>query len=340
MRTVARSAGVSAQAVSLALRNHPSIAAGTRQRIQQVAQRVGYRPDPNVTKLMHHLRAGRGLGTAANVCALTTRSAKVPEAFCDLLLAGARSAAQAAGFTLDVQHFENDAAAGRRLQRVLRSRGVEGIVLLPMAQVCTLDDLLDWAGFSVVSATLSVTSPRFDSVAASHFQNVLRIGEQLRGAGYRRPGLIIHRNHDRRCGHSITAAQAWPGIFGGLELVRAHVCDRLEGPALRRWLKTENPDVVLVEQDEMARELLQSRVELGGRPIVSCSARPLADGRFPFPGNYDQPQLIGAAAVEVLTRMVTIGKRGIPANPQTTLVEGTWVGGPIAPPAGRRQSDD
>ena len=81
-------ARVSAQAVSLALRNHPSIGEATRRRIHQVAQRAGYRPDPQVAKLMHHLRAGRGQRTNANVCALTTRPARVRETFCDLLLQG------------------------------------------------------------------------------------------------------------------------------------------------------------------------------------------------------------------------------------------------------------
>jgi hypothetical protein len=60
-------------------------------------------------------------------------------------------------------------------------------------------------------------------------------------------------------------------------------------------------------------------------PIVSCSARPLANGKFPFRGNYDRPEEIGAAAMEKLARKIATGQRGIPESPRTTLVRGTWV---------------
>jgi DNA-binding LacI/PurR family transcriptional regulator len=254
----------------------------------------------------------------------------VREAFCDLLLQGAVAAAQAAGFTLQVIHVDRAATARLRLQHILRSRGVEGLILLPMAEVGSLDDLLDWREFSVVSATLSVTSPRFDSVAANHFRNVLNLCERLRQDGFRRPGLVIHEKHDARCGHNITAAQAWHGIYGNLELVRAHRCERLEPAALRRWLEQEKPDVLLAEQDELAHDLERQRALLGDRLIVSCSARPLDNGKFSFPGNHERPEQIGATAVEILTRMVTIGKRGIPPHPQMTLVDGAWVDGRVA----------
>ena len=240
------------------------------------------------------------------------------------------AAAQAAGFSLQVIHVDRAATARRRLQHVLRSRGVEGVILLPMAEVGPLDDLLDWREFSVVGATLSVTSPRFDSVAANHFRNVLNLCEHLQQDGYRRPGLVIHEKHDARCGHNITAAHAWHGIYGNLELVRAHRCVRLERVALRRWLDQEEPDVLLAEQDELAHELARERALVGDRLIVSCSARPLDHGEFFFPGNHERPEQIGATAVEILTHMVTIGKRGIPAHPQMTLVDGIWVDGRMA----------
>src|SRR5580692_4026836 len=57
MRDIAELAGVSAMTVSKALRNSPKIARRTRERILKIAGRVGYRPDPELTKLMNHLRS-------------------------------------------------------------------------------------------------------------------------------------------------------------------------------------------------------------------------------------------------------------------------------------------
>eukprot|EP01036_Dinobryon_divergens_P028484 gene28484-37436_t len=314
MRTIAEAAGVSVQAVSLALRNHPTVGSETRERIQALARKLGYTPDPQLTKLMHHLRAGREKKFTASVCALTTRPARSEETFCDLLLDGAREAARAAGFALQVVHVDSDEMAGERLPRMLRQRGVEGVILLPMAGLEALDTLLDWREFSVVSATLSVTSPAFDRGVADHFFNNLALGQRLREAGFRRPGLVIHTKHDKRCGHAITAAHAWQGIYGGGEPVRALVCDRIEAAALRRWLREERPDVLLAEHDQAARELGVTGVVAEALEIVSCSARPEKNGKFPFPGNYDKPREIGAVAVQKLAQKIAVGQRGVPAN--------------------------
>jgi DNA-binding LacI/PurR family transcriptional regulator len=332
MRTLAESAGVSVQAVSLALRNHPSIARETREKIQALARKAGYAPDPQLVKLMHHLRTTHDQKVAASVCALTTRPPTSEEAFCDLLRDGAQEAARSAGFSFEVIHTDLDETSGARLQRRLRSRGVEGLILLPMADLRGLDALLDWREFSVVSATLSVTSPQFDRVVADHFLNIFNLCDRLRDAGYRRPGLVIHANHDKRCGHSITASHAWHGIYGGVEPIRAHLCARIEPLALKRWLTAQSPDVLLAEHDDLARELQQTGGLTGKLPIVSCSARPLKNGTFPFSGNYDKPREIGAVAVETLARKIAVGQRGIPENPHTTLVRGTWVGGPMPRP--------
>ena len=323
------------QAVSLALRNHPTVGRQTRERIQALARKHGYVPDPQLAKLMHHLRAGRERKLIASVCALTTRPPTAEETFCDLLLDGARKAARAAGFTLHVVHVDSAELAGERLPRMLRQRGVEGLLLLPMAGLEALDRLLDWREFSVVSATLSVTSPQFDRVVADHFLNNFTLAEHLRAAGYRRLGLVIHAKHDQRCGHSITAAHAWHGIYGGVEPVRAHRCARVEPVALQRWLKAEQPDVLLAEHDDLARELQETGGLTGKLRLVSCSARPDRAGKFPFPGNYDKPREIGAEAVGMLARKIAVGQRGVPDNPRTTLVRGAWVG---SLPVRRRRS--
>jgi len=334
LRHLAELASVSTQAVSLALRNHPSIGRSTRDRIRALALREGYAPDPHLVKLMHHLRGRKTPKATASVCALTTRPPNLKEKFCDLLLEGAREGARAAGFAFDIMYIDS-AESRRRLQRQLRQRGVEGLLLLPMARLEALDELLDWREFSVVSATLSVARPHFDRVVADHFLNNFSICERLQRDGFRRPGLVIHAQHDQRCGHSISAACAWHGIYGKVEPLKAHVCDKLEASALRRWLTKERPDVVLAEQDALAHLLRAAGGMLAGLPIISCSARPLDDGTFPFSGNYDRPDEIGATAVERLAHKIATGQRGIPEQPHTTLVRGKWIEGndrPVAAP--------
>src|SRR5471030_1284470 len=72
LRTIAQAAGVSLATVSLALRDNPQTSRKTRARIKAVADRMGYRPDPRVAKLMSYLQQRKhrtGDGTLAFVTA-------------------------------------------------------------------------------------------------------------------------------------------------------------------------------------------------------------------------------------------------------------------------------
>src|ERR1044071_9901410 len=60
LQEIAEEGHVSRATVSLALRNHPSIPSETRGRIQAVANRLGYRPNPLISTLMSYQRRAKG----------------------------------------------------------------------------------------------------------------------------------------------------------------------------------------------------------------------------------------------------------------------------------------
>src|SRR5215211_5116499 len=59
LREVAAVAKVCVMTVSLAPRDNPRISTGTRDRIKRLAAELGYHPDPELSRLMNHLRASR-----------------------------------------------------------------------------------------------------------------------------------------------------------------------------------------------------------------------------------------------------------------------------------------
>src|SRR5260221_6236539 len=67
LRSLAAEAGVSPMTVSLALRNSREVSAATRKKIERLATARGYRPDPHVTKLMHHLRTRASAKIGGNI---------------------------------------------------------------------------------------------------------------------------------------------------------------------------------------------------------------------------------------------------------------------------------
>ena len=72
IKDIARQLDVSHTTVSLALRNHPSLPAATRARIQKLARELGYRPNPLVHALMAHVRAAQPVKSTTTAGALYT----------------------------------------------------------------------------------------------------------------------------------------------------------------------------------------------------------------------------------------------------------------------------
>eukprot|EP01035_Chromulina_nebulosa_P029894 gene29894-39673_t len=52
MKSIAAQAGVTQATVSMCLANNPRIPAATRERIQALAKKLGYQPNPYVSTLM------------------------------------------------------------------------------------------------------------------------------------------------------------------------------------------------------------------------------------------------------------------------------------------------
>ena len=327
MRTIATAAGVSAMTVSLALRNHPRISAATRELVQRVAARLGYRPDPTVAKLMHHLRVRRKPGFQASIAALTTIAADAGSPYLHEILRSAQRRAEELGYGFTLFRVDDAAAARPALQRVLRSRGVEGLLLLPVATPRAFDALLEWAEFSVVTTTYGVLAPEFHRVVPHQFGNALAMCQQLARAGYRRIGLVLPAEHDLRVHHGFSAAVAWQNLIGGTEFVRPlmHRGALPLAEEVRGWFARERPDVIIAAGDKECQPIAQ---QLGLRvPGRIGFASVNKAGRSVFAGIEERPAEIGATAIELLAGMIQRGEKGIPAVPKVTMIDGRWLEG-------------
>lgn len=329
LRTLAAEAGVSAMTFSLALRNRPEISTATRRRLQRLAKLRGYQPDPTISKLMQHLRMSSPARRQANICGLVEAApgpGGIRHEFAERVQLGLRKRAESLGFAFGTMEISEDANRGR-LQRVLRSRGVEGVVLMPMPRQRDLGALLEWEHYSVVSVTSSITAPRVHSVTPNHYDNIIRACRQLTKEGYRRIGLAISREWDERVRHRWAGGVTWQNEFGGTEPVPpflgAAVGPKLSDPGFAAWLNTHRPDVILVE--EIDGELLAQTLRAMGRrkrPDVFSLDWPNSRAGT---GMDQRPEEIGSVAIEILAGMISRGERGVPDRPLSIMVDGEWV---------------
>jgi DNA-binding LacI/PurR family transcriptional regulator len=327
LRTIAEAAGVSAMTVSLALRNHPRIPETTRLRIQGLASTLGYRPDPHVTKLMQHLRAGRKPGFQASLAGITTVPEGKETSYVSALISAARKRAEELGYGFTVFRIGDPPTSQPALQRTLRSRGIEAVLLLPVATPRDFTPLLEWSNFAVVATTYGVLTPQFHRVVPHQFGNALQICHQLAALGYRRIGLVLPAEQDVRVHHGFSAAVSWQSSLGGTEQVKPliHTGAFPERAEALAWYKREKPDVILASGDKECRAVAE-QLSLSVPGHVGFASATKAE-RSVFAGIDERPAEIGAAAVEQLASLLQRGQMGIPAVPKITMVDGEWMDG-------------
>ena len=331
LRSLAAEAGVSAMAVSLALRNSPGVSNATRGKIQQLAERRGYRPDPTISRLMAHLRGGRTVRFRANLCGISDRwpsDAGVETSYRDRLLFGLRQRADALGYGFELVHLD-DFASGRPLQRRLFARGIQGLVILPLLRPRDLVGLLNWNLFATVTVTSSLVAPRFNGVSPQHFDNMLLACQKLAAMGRQRIGLVLPRDWDLRVNHRWTGAITWQNHFGGTHPVPPFISNEsgpgLDVKALMAWVIREKPDVVI--SDQIAQPALHEAIGVLPRHLRPQLVTLNSSGINGQTGIDQQVEEIGSTAIDMLASMILHSEKGVPAAAHTTMILGRWVPG-------------
>jgi DNA-binding LacI/PurR family transcriptional regulator len=320
---VARAAGVSPMTVSLSLRNHASIPERTRDRIRKIAEEMGYKPDPLIGKLMQQLRLGGRRRASFSLCLLCQRRTKGGMQYQDYIALGAKKAAEGLGYFFDTVEIDEAMDRPDRLRRLLYSRGIEGIVLAPLFPPADLTKLLDWSKFSVVSTSISVLGPAVHRVIPNQFANALLLGRELNKLGHRRLGLLISRDLDERTGHRLDAAIQWLNHENGvrdLETLRWELA-MPSAAMLERWINKNRPDAVI---SDSAYNLDKFVAEVPGLKKLALASTAIIDDGSPYAGILENPEAVGAAAVELLSALFQKGERGIPPIPRTTMINGSF----------------
>ena len=134
IRIMAHALGVSRTTVSEALRDHPRVKPETRVRVQAWAKQAGYRFNPLASSILSEVRRTR-LNTFHGVLAAIGQEepARVPfpGAYWRDLLQGATERASALGFKLEHFVVGQRRLSVKRLDTILRSRGIRGVLIMP-----------------------------------------------------------------------------------------------------------------------------------------------------------------------------------------------------------------
>ncbi len=327
-KDVARKAGVTQATVSLALRDHPSLAVATRARVRAIATELGYTPDPFLSGLSAYRKRVRPAHFHATLGWLSN----YPEnynwkhfpAFRGYF-EGATARAAELGYQLEEHRLNTKGMTPGRMERILTARNISGLLMAPQPRPgMSLE--FSFKRFSAVTFGYTLIKPQLHLVTLHQFRSMEAALRRLQALGYRRPGLAINEESDHRAGNN------WSAAFWSEQRTLPpdnHVAMFLGKPLVRedflRWFERHRPDVVLAIERCVYDWLLETGLRIP--EDVGFALLTVPDNGAFYSGIWENPCVIGAKAVEFLIDLMHRSECGQPEVPLCMLVAGTWVDG-------------
>ena len=329
LRTLARSLGLSRTTVSDALRGSPRVNPETVTRVREAAKAAGYERNPLTGAVMSLLRRSRGQQFRGVLAAIEVVDAvRSPHAirYNQSVLSGVSERANELGFK--IERFEIGAQGVRlnRLDTILHTRGIQGLVILPASGFPDLSSL-SWERYTAVYADYFIDHPPLHCVCSDHYRSMVSLLQDLHARGYRRPGLFMEITHDERLHFR------WEGAFLALQ---KYLPQTKPVPALRltsisrsdfvTWFKKYDPDVVLDHFPEAMAWMKACGARIPKTHAFVClNSLRSADDCAAL--DLQSPQL-GARAAELVIGQLLHNEFGVPEQPSLTTLVAKLIEGP------------
>lgn len=291
--------------VSRALKDHPDISQETRDRVKQVAEELGYRP--NLQAISFRNRKSRLIGLI------------IPDMnmyFFPAVIQAIEEKVRGEGYNLLVLHSNNTLKGEKENTQICDRLGVEGLLVSVSAESEDLGHFrqLKEAGVPVVLFDRIVDYPDFPLVCINDQQVAARVVEFLYAQGRRRicgafddPHLSISSR--RRAGYeqaldALGVARRPEFIFhaNSSEMAQEKMLEILQLP--------ERPDAIFSMSDQLLVGIMQACLSAGLQIPEDISVAAISNGLVP---NFWQPPIpfmqhsgkdVGATAAEVLFRLI------------------------------------
>jgi LacI family transcriptional regulator len=335
MKDIAKTAGVSKTAVSLALRNDPQISEAQRSRIQKIARELGYVRNPKIGELMSQMRSAGDssrLGTLALINCNQDIDAFLNHPTIPNYVRGCKHRATELGYATDTFWLHQPNLSAQRWITILRSRGISGLVLIGMMRQNRIPEFFKPVidAFPATVTGVRTRRPALSFSCADHHMLTLQAFERTIACGYMRPALVLEKAIDELVEHRFTSAFATgQRLHLPLESRIPHFLDfdraKSDPTLFFQWMKEFKPDAILTLYSVVEKWVLDLGLKVPDQiGLVQLEWR----SQKPHWAGMDQHNNVcGEAAVDMLINMIYNGERGFPSFPRATLIGATWVEG-------------
>jgi LacI family transcriptional regulator len=333
IRELACRLDLSKSAVSMALKNDPHLSMETRILVNRMADQFGYRPDPTVAKVMSSIaRHNEAAGTAPLILLSdwpTARFYQDPSHHLDRYYKGICQRAAALGYRVEEVWMRAPNMNPARVQQILEARAIQGVIIFNY-QSAPAALSIDVSPYASVVIGRALVKPRTFAVDHDHHQGLVECLRQIKRAGYDRPGLVLTEDAHERTMHCWAAAYQF---HRSQKPARMRIPLLIAPPgnprALRAWLKSNRPDVIVTHDESMLRDVEESGFSVPGD--FGMAVLFWRNEKYRCAGIDTRDEALGGRAVELVVEQIRNNQKGLPCDPETVLFDGIWRDGPSLP---------
>lgn len=231
------------------------------------------------------------------------------------------------GYKVDAFVLSGDPKAHWQMNRILETRGIRGLIILPRLEHTYPRLHLNWDKFAAVEIGRTLWNPReLHRVERSVYPEVLDTVHLLKRAGYKRIGLAVEPMAERQRQKVYTAA---------FQIAQDHIPQKRRVPSFTqfgpweqdkfsRWFEKFRPDVLMIHSNSIVPDWLHS---MGMKIPEDISIFGFNVAGSNLSGMTTNTALFGANAVELLSILLERDRLGISETPYNWLVKSRWQKG-------------
>lgn len=333
MKDIAHACGVSVVSVSRALRDDPNHALATRRRIQQMAAKMGYRPNPLVSALMSERGRHKPGKSTVNLGLLQLAGGWESHGF----YRGAVGQAQSLGYSIECFPLDPGLEAAKKLRRILEYRGVRGLVVLPAPTADWRMDF-DFGGMAAATIGYSIVSPVLPRVVTDSFGRLGEVLELAARCGYRRVGLLSTFDDNERLKNQYLASVmvhhhvAKPRVQVFRLDLESDRWSEKNRRLLVDWIRARRLEAVITQLAGTDRALAKSGIRIP-EDLAFVHLHRHEDAAVAC---MDQMQeTMGKKAADLVVGMINRNEFELPERPQTVIIPSVWRPGASFPSRSR-----
>ncbi|XHR27679.1 MAG: LacI family DNA-binding transcriptional regulator [Chthoniobacteraceae bacterium] len=337
MAAIAKAANVAKSTVSLALRNDPRVSVEARERIQGIAQKMGYKNNALVARLMYELRTAgkqRYIGSLAFVNVHRVAELRKISGHVNSWLVGGEQQANRLGYSVDHFWLNDPELSAERLSRIFYARNVQGVIFYGLLdEPCLHGCESIWEHFPSVSIGSRLRKPALHFVSNDHYFTAMQACEQLAIRGYSRIGLILDRLLDNILEHRFVAGYRESCLDQQNNFPVLYLDDVREYPHTEgkrkfiEWFNTYHPDACICLNSFILDWIKELGIKIPDEMGVAFLDLP-KEIKGKAAGMEQQAEWTGMTATDMIIGQILRREVGLPPFQRGILIESQWCPGP------------